>query len=559
MNTVANGIEEEKRADRLFWFRPALFAAVFLCLGITYAYYRIVKECSAWWLCLLAPVALLPFFFCKREKREYYKRGLAILLLFAFFLLGWGAFAMQVRTFTHCPTLQGEVTVTGTVESRVIKKEYIGVCLTDISVDGKEVKGRLNAYLPIPFGDDTQISDRLVLQGEIQTDVEITGAYGVRASAITKGRRYTLKVEQGSIVGRSNNLFLSLRRRIERVVYAGMDETPAALTLGLLTGDIAGVEEDLMENIRRGGISHIFAVSGLNVGAVYALCLLLFSKTSLRRAPKSVRLLLMVGFLGFYSGICAFSSSVVRAAILCAIGYFVRLLGTNSDPLSSLGRAGIFILLLSPCELFAVGFQLSFLACVGLMLLSKRIGQVCDEVYNFCKKPFKRRYSEEEKKELKNGGTLPLSVGESIVKWGKEVVSATLAAQITTLPVLLIQFDYLSGWGLILNVVFVPVLDAAFTFLLVAVLVAVCLPAAISGVILYLPSVAWSILMLLFEVLDFSSFALQGVQLSAGFCVCYYGGIAFLSDKWNITPRMKKWLAILLFGCALAVFFLLNC
>ncbi len=552
---VANSRREERR-DKLFNFRPALFAAFFLIFGIVFAYYRLLFDVSLYYLLLFIPVVALTLVF-SRGWKEAGKRTVVLLSLFLFFALGFIGFRSQVYSYADCAKYAGEAVVTGTVENR--NKEKSKAVLRDITVNGEKVKGRLVAYLPTSFTNDLEICERVVFHGEIKTDARIIGDYGIRTSAIFQKRYYAVTVEEDAVtVGKSKNALLRIRARMEKVVYAGMDETPAAFTLALLTGDVSGIEEGLNENMRYGGISHIFAVSGLNVGALFVFCLLLFAKTPLRRMPKWGRFLLLLGILTLYSGICGFSASVSRAAVLCIVGYFLKLFGRTADLLNGLGVCAIVLLIVSPVQLFDVGFQLSFLACLGLLLLTRPIAYVFDEGCAAIRKRFPRKYSEEEEKLLMNGDMVPPSTLSIVRKWVVSLLSASLAAQITTLPALFLHFGYVSGWSLLLNFVFVPFTDGIFTFLLLLVGIACCFPVAISSVFLYLPSVVWSGAMLVFEVVDFSNFALYASQLSLGICVCYYGGVLLASDKLNVPKKIRGWLSALCFMGFLIGFFLLN-
>jgi ComEC/Rec2-related protein len=405
------------KKDKLFNFRPAFFAAVFLILGIVFAYYRILHGVSAWWLLLLLPIAITPFFFAK-GREDAYRRMLALSLLGIAFLTGFVTFRSQLYGYTDCTYYQGDYAVTGTVVKTSKGKQSVLVVLEGITIDGKEEEGQLNAYLPASFFDELQIADVLLIEGRVKTATDYFGKYGFEATKIGDNIRYTLSAVEGCVVaGRSDNLFLLVRRRMEKVVYAGMDETTASVTMAVLTGDTAGIEEGLLDNMRFGGIAHIFAVSGLHVGALYAFCLLLFNKTKMRFAPKPLRFLLLAFLLIFYAGVCGFSASILRAMTLCLVSYFMRLIGTKADGINVLGIAAVFILLLTPSALFEIGFQLSFMASMGILLLSKRIGQVCDELYIRFRKRFPRRLSEAERKTIESGDTLPSTMGENVLRF----------------------------------------------------------------------------------------------------------------------------------------------
>jgi predicted membrane metal-binding protein len=234
---------------------------------------------------------------------------------------------------------------------------------------------------------------------------------------------------------------------------------------------------------------------------------------------------------------------------LCLVGFAMRKLGGVADGLNSLGIAASIILLLTPCALFEIGFQLSFLASLGIVLFAKRIGHVCDELYKIYRKIHPRCYTEEEKKLLKNGDTLPLTVGERFLRAFVSVLSASFAAQILTAPLQYLAFGYLSGWSFVLNLIFVPLISGVFAFLLLLVVLACLLPLWCGAYLLYVPVMLFNAALLVFEIVDFSTFSLTGMQLSIGSCVCYYGGMIFLTDKWNVSKRQK---IVLSAGCFMA-------
>lgn len=532
--------KKQMRADKLFNFRPFFFFAVFFCLGIFFAYLHTFHGVSAWWSFLLLPFAAASFFFCE-SKARFKKTACAIALLALCFGLGYASFARRVENFADCRRYDGVEYVVGRVAEKREYEGYTRLVLDELYIGENAEKGKLNAYLPTSFCENARLSDELLLRGYVRTDVEYFDKYGFRASDIGEGVRFQLSsVELCTVTGHRFDIFTAVRERIENVVYAGMDETPAAVTMAVLTGDTAGIEEGLLENVRWGGIAHIFAVSGLHMGALYAFCLLLVQKTPLKRLPKIFRFFLLTAILIFYAGVCGFSASVVRALVLCLIGYAFKLIGVPTDLLESLGVGGILILLLNPTALFEVGFQLSFLACLGIAFLRRGIGQVCDEV---CEKTvlfFAGKRREQVIAERERKKELPPSIAERTRRWCVSFLSVSLSAQIFTAPLLLKTFGYLSGWSLLLNFLFVPMIGGLFSALLAFVAVACVLPIAASPVILYLPSVVWSTALLVFETADFSTFALTGIALPSVSLLLYYLAFTFASDKWNVSKTFKR-------------------
>lgn len=528
--------QTEIAGGKLFNFRPFFFVAVFLCAGIAFGYFHIVRGYSKWWAAGLLSTTFLPFFTCRSFARA--KRTLfAVLALCTAFLIGFTLFSAKAKAFEKGGVYDGEHVVIGRVIARSKTDGGGRLQLGDLYIDGTEERGEMTVYLSETEMKNVQLSDELVLRGEVSTQEGWFTKYGFAADAVGGGTRYYAWADEVVVTGHTFDLFLAVRQRIEQVTYAGMDETPAATTMAVLTGDTTGIESGLLENIRYGGIAHIFAVSGLHIGALFAFCTLLMKKTALRRASKPVRFLLTAVILIFYGGVCGFSDSVVRAIVMCLSLYAANLIGIGSDSLENIGLAAIVVLFISPISLFKVGFQLSFTACLGIVLLARpfqkatyAVGRGVAGIFGWQAKP------------LEETEDVPPSVAQRITRSVVSFLSVTMAAQIFTSPILLRSFGYLSGWSLFFNCLFVPLISATFAILLLFVAVACLLPASISVYVLFVPNAIWSALLLLFQALDLSKFALSGITISAGAFVCYYLALTFLTDKWNVGRGVKTFL-----------------
>ena len=539
-----------KGKDKLFNFRPLFFMAASLCVGVVFCYLHFFFGLSLWWLFLLVGLGI-PFIFCGKEM--LIKTAISVFALLAAFFVGFACFGAQMRAYIRATVYEGEYSVQGRVEEKTEGRTYSCLVLSDITVGENAEKYKLIAYLPASFCENVDLFDVVSLVGAVTTEGTEYSAESFNAYTIREHIKYKMTdVESCIVVGRKFDLFGSIRVRIEKALYRGMDDEPASVAMAVLTGNTHDIESGLLTNMRYGGIAHIFAVSGLHVGALYGFCMWLTSKTGLKRAPKIFRFLLVAAVLLFYGGICGFSASILRATILCLVGYAAKLIGTKVDKLETLGLAAIIVLLLSPIELFSVGFQLSFLACLGIFLYSKPLDKwgnhVCDEII--------KRVRARREKAMQSAGESTQNARaqedeDTITFWGKvrnmaiSFTSVSLAAQIATAPVLLQTFGYLSGWSLLLNFFFVPFIGAVFSWLLLFTVAACLLPLAASPVVLYLPNVVWSAVLLLFEGFDFSTFAIKGVTLTASAFACYYLALSFLADKWNLTIKQRKWFGLL--------------
>jgi hypothetical protein len=146
----------------------------------------------------------------------------------------------------------------------------------------------------------------------------------------------------------------------------------------------------------------------------------------------------------------------------------------------------------------------------------------------------------------------PLSIGRRIRKTCVSYLAMSCGAGFATAPVSVALFGYVSGWTLLCNVLFVPLIVAAFSAVLFCVFVCCVLPIAIAPILLYPANVFWSALLLVFQTADFSSFVLEGWQVGYSALACYYMAMAFCSDKLQIKKRAKLCLAVV-FLAAFAV------
>ncbi len=179
-----------------------------------------------------------------------------------------------------------------------------------------------------------------------------------------------------------NKLFAVRRRAGERLDMLFGEE--GQLARALLLGDKSDLPEDMRQWFSRSGLAHILSVSGLHVGLLMAFLLRLLKPL---RASPVVLLLLMSAVTLAYCAFLSFQAPVVRASVLLLCSLLARACFRQPDPLTTLSLAFILILLFNPLELFAPGFQLSFSAVLGIVLLGDRMGVLTRRV----KSAWKRR------------------------------------------------------------------------------------------------------------------------------------------------------------------------
>ncbi|MBP5486436.1 MAG: ComEC/Rec2 family competence protein [Bacteroidales bacterium] len=166
-----------------------------------------------------------------------------------------------------------------------------------------------------------------------------------------------------------------LCRSIDSIPY----QTPgtAPLIKALITGDRSGLSKETIELFRASGASHILALSGLHLGIIYLIVTRITAPVGNSPKARVARYSLTVGTAGFYSLMTGMAPSIVRAFLFILIGETGKLFGRKRDPSGILLAALTIQLAVKPEVISTTGFQLSYLAMVGICT----IFPILDRIY----------------------------------------------------------------------------------------------------------------------------------------------------------------------------------
>jgi competence protein ComEC len=214
------------------------------------------------------------------------------------------------------------------------------------------------------------------------------GRYDYEATMILRGYSCAASVSDGrSIVpvGKRRTVTMletmeSVRRPIRKFMVNNLSPVDQAVYRALILGEMQGIDNDLRESFNVTGLGHVLSVSGLHVGLVAVVCFALFRflfslsyALTLRIDIRKLTALITCFCVFAYTFIAGFQVSANRSMIM-AITYLVSIVaGREKDPWSTLALAAIIVLSLDPNDLFNISFQLSFIAVIGIFLLSPYI------------------------------------------------------------------------------------------------------------------------------------------------------------------------------------------
>lgn len=155
-----------------------------------------------------------------------------------------------------------------------------------------------------------------------------------------------------------------LRSRLDALLWKYVDAENAGFASAILLGNREQMTPRQRDAFRATGTAHLLAISGLHVGIMASVFLLMYQFGILSRRWALCSTIL---FVVFYAWLVEFRPPVTRAAILLSLYCYGRLIGRTGLEFSLLAIAGILVLIINPADLFALGAQLSFLAIATLI------------------------------------------------------------------------------------------------------------------------------------------------------------------------------------------------
>ena len=288
----------------------------------------------------------------------------------------------------------------------------------------------------LPRGIKVVHGDRLRVTTELEIAEDFEG-FAYRDYLARQGVGAIGRPRTGDVVGRTSGpaeAVAGARAVLLRGLNRVIPEPEAALGAGILLGVRASIAPEISDAFTRAGLTHVIAISGWNIAIVVAVIAALARPLATRPGGRWTTASVAVVAVAGYVVLVGASPSVVRAALMAGCMLVARLGGSRAHAASALELAALVMLAIAPAVLWDVGFQLSLLATAGLIWFGA---------------PVERRLAR-------------------WPGWVREPVALTLAAQLTTLPVILVNFERLSLVSPIANVLVVPFVPLAMLFSAIA-------------------------------------------------------------------------------------------
>lgn len=304
-----------------------------------------------------------------------------------------------------------------------------------IAPDGSVAAVEGRALARVPRYPRREYGDRLLVEGLLETPPS-DGPFSYRDYLARQGIHSVVRRADTTLVAKRQVRGLGfwvprLKRHLCASLGRLLPEPEASLLMGILLGDESGIPQPLMDDFAATGTIHIIAISGFNLTVVASV----FAGAARRLIGRRHAFFVAAAAIVAYTALVGAGASVARAALMAFLVLWARHLGRLSSAPVALAAAAVSLTAWNPFELWDVGFQLSFLATMGLIAYAE---------------PFE--------------GWVSRALGQALSPdWARRLVGllgeglvATLAATIWVEPLIVYYFGQLSLTTLLSNALVLP-------------------------------------------------------------------------------------------------------
>ena len=410
-----------------FWNGAPLFRlAVCLMAGIVVGDSITV----GWWLLpIFTAMVVLALLLWKYEQWQ----SLAIAVCFV--VLGWWLMERQKASLTVAWP-ESEVCYEAVVISEPVEKPKTMAVDVLLAESGRELKCYLykdGRSRSLRIGDGLKVQSRIEANSEWRRGsfdyrryLEIHGFTGRTFVSSWKWQKAKISLAKLSRIERMRLTFLKYRSRLlEKINTQGKDSDAYAVVAAMALGDKSALTQELKDVYSVTGASHILALSGLHLGIIYTL----LSLFVFRRRWQVLSQMIIILSIWAFVFLVGMSTSVVRSAMMLSVYALLSLGHRDRMSVNTLAFTAIVTLMISPMSLFDVGFQMSYVAVLSILLFMPLMEDVFTAEY---------------------------LMSHRVVRWLWGMVAVSLSAQIGNAPLIAYYFGRFSCYFLLTNFIVIP-------------------------------------------------------------------------------------------------------
>ncbi len=217
----------------------------------------------------------------------------------------------------------------------------------------------------------------------------------------------------------------NLYTKIYKILSVNMHEENAGIAYALITGDKSQIPKQIKREFSIAGTAHILAVSGLHVGLIAAAIYIFLGFIS----NHNTKFISFTVLLFSYIWLTGFRVTALRAGIMAALYLYFKLRQRQVKAVNIVSAVALINIIINPSVIYSVGFQMSFLAILGIIFFYGKINRGLQNIFRIERGEYKFLLSS---------------------------LSLSLATSLTLSPMIAYYFGIFSGIGFFANIFIVP-------------------------------------------------------------------------------------------------------
>ncbi|MTI66626.1 MAG: DNA internalization-related competence protein ComEC/Rec2 [Firmicutes bacterium] len=404
--------------------RPFVLICMIFILGV-YTFYSITVDL----LTLYILISIVILIIISKLVLNISKISGYVLILFLMFILSGIVVNYNLNMSELYKFKDQEVLIQGIIKNNLKGNDTSKLVLNASKVifNNKEYKINEKVLLICLNEKGYKLGDEVVIKGYINVPKKNSnpGLFNYRLFLYTKKiftimnvKNYNVKIIEEGKLNYLEKIVYSFKKRTFKLFDNLLNQKFSSIIKAIILGDSSYLELSKLKEFRSLGIAHVLAVSGLHIGIIYGLFFFLFR---ILRIKNKINIIITLIILWFYGLIIGFPASVLRALVMFSILMLSKVIHSRYDALNGLFFSCLILLIYNPLWLFSIGFQLSFIATLSLILLNK---------------PIKEK--------------IPIY---------KNILPPILSVQIGLMPIMMFHFNEIFILSIFVNIIVIPIIS----------------------------------------------------------------------------------------------------
>ena len=331
-------------------------------------------------ICLFSALSI--YISISKVKSEYLKKLRVGLLFFAVFLTG-GALISLNRSESKIITKGTSVLLSVDEIASSDKDWRKSICSVNSVLTKDSVVNHDEKILLFFNSSQVQVGDVLL----VQTDLELIKNKNNPGEFDVKSFWNNKDIYQIGFVGEDDFKLIKtveypwwitwstkVREHLTEKLQNVLNGDVLGVAVALLLGDKQLLTNEVRSSFSNAGAMHVLAVSGLHIGIVLYILMFILGRFT-RYISKRNAVIISIIIIWIYAAVTGFSPSVLRASFMFSILAIAQISGRTKNPMNVLFFSGFVLLLFQPLWVYDIGFQLSYLAMIGIFILYKPISK----------------------------------------------------------------------------------------------------------------------------------------------------------------------------------------